>query len=274
MKLRVEHIPGKLGTSTASWSFAVISGELNHRGRPQPSQRAENPRNPRRLLRQAETFADCAELRGKHNKPALNLRAGFKNLCVELNLRGYHGQHEPPRQATTSAESSTSGTSGNLAACAYLRPSSTTSAGMFCIKQSTHTCVKSSINHQAKVITGLQSPKSLPLTSHQICVSSFTSNLATIMCTWSKLIGWLNIIFQVLQNLRAVILFACAQWDLNTTSCTEGITWPIMKATFVPRNTELRHSTKNIFNILSCPKRVIGFSILHLYRRRKSGFFY
>jgi len=93
---------------------------------------------------------------------------------------------------------------------------------MFCIKQSTHTCVKSSINHQAKVITGLQSPKSLPLTSHQICVSSFTSNLATIMCTWSKLIGWLDIIFQVLQNLRAVILFACAQWDLNTTSCTEG----------------------------------------------------
>ncbi|KAG2548234.1 hypothetical protein PVAP13_9KG154385 [Panicum virgatum] len=44
---------------------------------------------------------------------------------------------------------------------------------MFGIKQSMHTCVKSSINHQAK-------------------------------------------------NLRAVILFACAQWDLNTTSCTEG----------------------------------------------------
>jgi len=31
-----------------------------------------------------------------------------------------------------------------------------------------------------------------------------------------------------------------------------------MKATFVPRNTELRHSTKNIFNILICPKGLLG----------------
>jgi len=52
MKPRVEHnILGKLGTSSANWSFAVISGELNPRGRLQPSQRASehNPHNLRGL---------------------------------------------------------------------------------------------------------------------------------------------------------------------------------------------------------------------------------
>ena len=102
-----------------------------------------NPRRYRRPLLWAwklrDDNADNYYRDHKPSRPVPNLRAELKDLCWE-------------------PESSTSGTSGNLTACAYLCSSSPTSA----------------------------------------CSGA-----------WSK-------------NLRAAVLFACAQWDLNTNPCTEG----------------------------------------------------